>query len=150
MLDFLNGLLSSEAVLNAAILGILSLFGWLLGLAIKKVKTGSILAEVLDAIRVQMNINYEQVIRPKLKAAADPSSDGGTKITDRERKEMLQAVWQHLLSTLKGPALDYVKDKGFEWVKAKVEDLLMTIKAKAAQGKSPESVLEIAPPPAVD
>jgi len=120
---------------------VLALLGWLIKLGVSRFKTNTVLVEVLEGIRVGMNEVYNDVILPKLERARASDSPEGAKITAEERKEMLRDVWEHLMNTLKGPALVFVKDKGFAWVSAKVEDILLSIKSKASESKPDVALL---------
>ena len=55
-------------------------------------KSGGMLARLTDSVFVAVK-KVNQTAKAKLKAAKDPSSPGGTKITDAEASDLKQAAW---------------------------------------------------------
>ncbi len=70
-----------------------------------------------------------------LAGARDPSSPGGIEVTPDEMSQARQHAFDLVLSSLKGPALDYAKGRGEDLVKgllSKALDKFVTIKTGAA------------------
>ena len=54
--------------------------------------------------------------------------------------DLLRAVWDSVLSEASGPAKSKLLSLGKDWLDAKVEDILLSIKAKAAVAKPQPTV----------
>lgn len=137
MSDFLMGLLGEAWLVKLAAAGAISALGWLIVLVAKKFANNTLVQEILDHARTAMNNNYRDVILPKIEAAQAAGSPGGAKITSEERMDLLRAVWDSVLSEASGPAKSKLLSLGKDWLDAKVEDILLSIKAKAAVAKPP-------------
>lgn len=137
MSDFLMGLLGEAWLVKLVAAGAISALGWLFVLIAKKFSSNAIVQEILDHARTAMNNNYRDVILPKLEAAQAAGSPGGAKITAEERMGLLRSVWDFVLEEASGPAKSKLLTLGKDWLDAKVEDILMSIKAKAAVAKPP-------------
>jgi hypothetical protein len=71
----------------------------------------------------------------ELEGAKDPTSPGGIEVTKAELSAAREKALHHVLDSLKGPALDYAKDRGNDFIKGligKAMDKWVTAKPAAA------------------
>ncbi len=69
-----------------------------------------------------------------LAGARDPNSPGGIEVTTEEMSQARQKALELVLSSLKGPALEYAKGRGADFVKgllSKALDKFVTVKGSS-------------------
>lgn len=118
-------------ILSAAGTLLMGAITWAVKNWIKNQSVLKLFAEADDLLRTRVDVCYKTMVLPKIEAA---QSDG--KIDAEERKDLLAFVWNTALQEATGPLYTFLRQKGEAWAHSRVEDILLNIKAKAAQAGS--------------